>query len=291
MRRTGLYLLVLAMASLTLGCAVTNYPVIFDSHGPWGDGVLDSFYDAAYIVPTSQVATIFGDGSDELYTILAQDWTGDQRLKTFNNFDPTATVLFLDQTYCDPNRQTDCAIWTAWNPDLPDAYPHGSANDPEGGPGNNVTDDPFDGDFDDTCSGARSLSLLLSQDSRVGECGSGLWADKQATAYELSALDRVTFRGRDAYQVPVDSSIARFELIDAEGAVVQAPIYGRFTGYLDSDLRMAVPVGPNAKYQMRWLENFVREHGSYFQMRVTYGSVQAEFKMNVDTVENALSRM
>jgi hypothetical protein len=44
------------------GCAVTDYPVIFDSRGADGDGVLQSFYDKAYIIPTSSVATIWDDG-------------------------------------------------------------------------------------------------------------------------------------------------------------------------------------------------------------------------------------
>ncbi|HHN74600.1 MAG TPA: hypothetical protein ENK10_05160 [Acidobacteria bacterium] len=283
--------LLAVMAGLSLGCAVTNYPVIFDSRGPWGDSVMDSFYDAAYIVPTSQIATIYSDGSDELFTVLSQDWKGDQWLKTYNNFDSTATVLFLDQTYCDPNRQTDCAIWTAWNPDLPDSYPHGSSSDPGGGPGNNVTDDPFDGDLDDSCSGARSLSMLLSQTSRVGECGSGLWADKQASAFELSLLETTSFRGRDVYSIPVDSNIATFDLTDADGNVVRAPIYGRFQGYLDQDLRVAVPVGPNSRYQLRWLDHYIDQHGNYIDLHVTYGSLQADFKVRVEMVQNVLDRM
>ncbi|HHN75435.1 MAG TPA: hypothetical protein ENK10_09430 [Acidobacteria bacterium] len=269
---------------LSLGCAITNYPVIFDSRGPWGDSVLEDQYEQAYIIPSSQIATIFSDGSDELYTLVAQDWKGDQWLKTYNNFDASGAINFLDQTYCDPNRQTDCAVWTAWNPDLPDAYPHGSAHDPEGGPGNNVTDDPFDGTMDDSCSGARSLSLLLSMGSRIGECGSGVWADKQNAAFEFSLLEQVSFRGKDVYELPIDSSIASFTLTGQDGTVGEAPIYGRFNGYVDSELRLAFPVTPNMKYQLRALENWVDAHGSYIQVDVTYGSMNASFNVNVQTL-------
>ncbi|MDQ7087119.1 MAG: hypothetical protein Q9Q13_04330 [Acidobacteriota bacterium] len=283
MRKT-MYL-VLAVGLLeSLGCAITNYPVILDSRGPWADSVLDDQYDLAYIIPSSQVATIYSDGSDELYTRVAQDWKGDQWLYTYNNFDATGEVLFLDQTYCDPNRQTDCAIWTAWNADLPDAYPHGSAHDPAGGPGNNVTDDPFDGTLNEDCSGARSLSLLLSMTSRVGECGSGLWADKQNAAFEFSLLETSTFRGRQVYELPIDSSIAAFTLTGQDGSVGQAPIFGRFTGYVDQDLRLAFPVTPNMKYQLRALQSWIDAHGSYVQVDVNYGSLAASFDLQVETL-------
>lgn len=259
------------LALLSLGCAITNYPVIFDSRGPWGESVMEDQYEQAYIVPLATAATIWSDGSDELYTLVSQDWKGDQWLKTYNNYDPAAQVIFLDQTYCDPNRQTQCAIWTAWNPDLPDAYPHG-------GPGK---DDPFDGEIDWQCSGGRSLSDMLSYGSRVGECGSDLWADKQGLAYEFSMLERTTFRDRPVYVVPIDSTNASFVLTAADGETVEAPIYGRFTVYIDDKLRVIWPASPNMRYVARWRNQFIDSHGAYARVQVTYGSVSGEYDVQL----------
>lgn len=263
-------------------CAVTDYPVIFDARGP-DQGPAQSFYDKAYIQPTSQVATFWPDGSDELYTLVTQDWRGDQWLYTYDNFDPSGALWFLDQTYCDPTRQNDCAITTAWNPDLPTAYPHGD--------GSNSVDDPFDYTLDTSCAGYRSLSMLYTFPLRLGECGSGIWADKQGAAYEFGQLERVNFRGNEYYHLPIDNSIASFAVTGEDGIQTVMPVFGRFNGYIDEHLRLTFPVTPNAKFQLRWLDSFVKTHGSYIDVDATYGALTANFKINVTTVQNALERL
>ncbi len=261
----------LAAVVLSLGCAITDYPVITDARG--GDnGVMQSFYDKAYIVPSGSVATIWDDGTDELYTQVTQDWKGDQWLYTYNNFDPTAAVTFLDQTYCDPVRQSNCALATAWNPDI-------------------ASDDVFDYTYDTSCSGARSLSLLVSYTARNGECGSGLWTDRQAAAFEFSQLEKTNFRGHEYYSLPIDNSVASFSLTGGDGAQGVMPVFGRFNGYIDSKLRTAFPMTPNAKFQLRWLDNWVNAHGNNIDVDATYGSLTANFKLHVTTVKNALDRL
>lgn len=262
----------LAAIVLSIGCATTDYPVIFDTRGADANAVLQSFYDKAYIIPSSQVATIWSDGTDELYTEVTQDWKGDQWLYTYDNFDPTATVEFLNQTYCDPVRQTNCALATAWNPDTAD-------------------DQMFDYTYDTTCAGARSLSLLVSYSSRIGECGSGIWADKQGAAYEFSNLNVVTFRGKNFYHLPIDSSVASFAVRGQDGAQQTMPIFGRFNAYVDNSFRTAVPITPNAKYQLNWLSNWVAAHGHSLDVNLTYGSLNSNFKVNVTSVQDALNRL
>lgn len=271
----------LAAVVLSLGCAITDYPVITDTRGADANGVMVSFYDKAYIIPSGQIATLWADGSDELYTLVAQDWKGDQWLYTYNNFDPSSAFNFLEQTYCDPTRQSNCAAVVAWNPDLP-GYPYGSGNE---------VDDVFDYVWDTSCSGARSLSLLVSYSSRpLGECGSGIWADKQAAYYEFANLETVNFRGNQYYHLPIDNSVASFSLTGQDGATGTMPVFGRFNAYIDSKLRMALPVTPNAQFQLRWINNWVASHGNYIDMDVTYGSLTANFKVNVTSVENTLGR-
>jgi len=287
MRRV-LVLSFLAAVVLSLGCAVTNYPLIYDTRGADANVLLQSFYDLAYIVPTSQVSTIYPDGADELYTEVSQNWTGDQRLKTYDNFDPSAMGLTLDQTYCNPTTWNNtCVIYFAQNPNLPDYDP---TLGPPPGP-NGTFDDIFDGTLDTTCTGARSLSMLQSVDTRVGECGSGIFADKQAAAYEFSTLDQVTFRGKSYYHLPIDGSMATFALTAADGTNSTMPVFGRFNGYVDDRFRMVLPVTPNAKYQLRWISNWVNTHGSAIDANVTYGSLNTNFKLNVTAVNNALDRL
>ena len=273
------------LAAFSLGCAITDYPVITDSAGADSDGVMTGQYDLAYIVPSSQIATIWDDGTDELFTLVSQDWKGDQWLKTYNNYDPSGLVTFLDQTYCDPTFDSSfCAISVAWNPDLPNAYPHGDQ-----GAGYNNVDDPFDYVLDLNCSGARSLSQLVSYSTRTlrpGECGSGIWADRQGTAYEFSLLDRVNFRGKSVYHLPIDSTVASFTVNGAD-----MPIYGRFNMYLNDRFQVAFPVTPNARYQLNAIDRVVQRDGHFLDVNMTYGSLNANFKVNVTTVQNALDRL
>jgi len=270
------------LAVISLGCAVTDYPVIFDSRGADGDAVMFGQYDKA-LIKISQVATIWDDGTDELFTLVSQDWKGDQWLKTYNNFDPTGAVIFLNHTYCDPTFDSSfCAISTSWNPDLPNAYPHGDQ-----GAGYNNVDNVFDYIYDPSCNGARSLSVLVSYTSRYfGECGSGIWADKQGAAYEFSLLDRVNFRGESVYHVPLDNTVASLTVNGND-----MPIYGRFNLYLDERLRIMVPVTPNARYQLNAFDRVIQRDGNYMDVNLTYGSLNTSFKVNVTTVQNALDRL
>ncbi len=270
--RKLIYAALLTGVLLSLGCAITNYPVIFDTAGPWADTVLTGQYDQAYIIPSGQVSSGWADGNDELFSTVAQDHMGDQWLYTYNNFDPTGNVLFLEQTYCDPTRQESCWVAKAWNPDLPDAYPHGDQS--------NQLDDIFDKEEDPNCRGWRSMTASVSYNARLGECGSGIMADPQAAAYEFSLLDRVTYRGLDVYKLPFDNSIVSMTLTSyATGAVSEMPVYGRINTYLDQELRLIVPYAPNMEYQKRFMRRFIDANGPETQLAVTYGSLNATFDM------------
>lgn len=268
------YVAFVAALATAFGCAITNYPVMFDTRGADDSQIVDSFYDKAYIIPSGQVATIYDDGSDELFTEVVQNWRGDQVLYTFNNFDPTGLVNFLDQTYCDPTRADNCASVTANNPDLPEAYTFGS------GP-LNEQDDPFDYTLDASCSGARSLSLLVDVGSRIGECGSGIWADKQAAAAEFAALDITTFQGKEYFSLPIDNRNTQITINShLTGAQATMPVFGRFQGYVDNELRLVIPVTPNAKYQAKWLANWIANQGPANEFGVVYNGLNTSFNVN-----------
>ena len=252
MKKLLLSALVLALAAA--GCAVTDYPVITDDRGSYS-GIIRTGHKA-YVVPTSQIATIWDDGSDELFSMVYQNQYGDQKLYTFNNFDPTASVLFLDQTYCDW-RYDGCEIARAWNP--------ANAN----------IDDPFDYEFFPDCSGPRSLSLLISQSSRLAECGDKLpMADKQSVMAEFANLATTTWRGGVAYVLPIN---AENTAVSLNG--VSVPLYGQFTTFVTGGMDLVVPATPNLRHELRWLADYVGKNGTQANVTLTYGSVSANLSM------------
>jgi len=245
-------LLLSALVLAAAGCAITDYPVITDETGAF-TGIIRTGHKA-YVMPTSQIATIWDDGSDELFTMVLQNQYGDQKLYTFNNFDPTASVLFLDQTYCDW-RYTGCEIVRAWNPH------------------NVAVDDPMDYEFFPDCSGARSLSMIVGNESRVGECGDVI--DRQQFAAEFAALPRTTFRGQTAYVLSFNSGNTSVSLNDTS-----MPIFGAFNAVMTNDLNIALPMTPNMRHELRWLQNYIAEYGPKATLGVTYGSVTTDFNVS-----------
>ena len=252
-RCAGLLLMILIFG---VGCAVTDYPVITDTRGDFS-GVVRTGHNA-YIRPTATVATIWPDGSDELFTMVYQNQYGDQKLYCYDNFDPTASVVFMDKTYCDW-RYDGCANTVAWNP-----------------VDSNI-DNRFDYEFFPLCSGARSQCTLLAVSSRIGECGDAMfWGDKQSLAAEFAALATTSWRGRTAYIVPLDSANTTVTLT-ANGRTEAVPVFGAFTAYLDDALRMMIPMTPNASNELRWLSGFVAENGRRARAAVQYNSLTAGF--------------
>jgi hypothetical protein len=279
-----IYTAFIAAVALSMGCAITNYPLITDSAGPWGGVLMDSYYDKAYIIPSGQIATLWADGSDLLFTLVTQDWKGDQRLYTYNNFDPTQNVIFLDQdfAYCDPTRQTNCPTVIAWNADLPDEYP----TSPTGQSGStSPSDDPFDYFWDTTCPGARSLSLLVDYGTfRIGECGSGVRRNAQDFAREFALLEPTTFNGKEVYALPLNSAVAEIRLTSAAGTSDLMPIYGSYDLYLDAKYRMVLEPVASWKYQARYLNNWLEANGSFVDIDLTYGSLEVNWKASIWSV-------
>jgi hypothetical protein len=255
MRKLLYATLIVALVASAFGCAITNYPIITDDRADFS-GIVRTGHKA-YVVPTGQVATIYSDGSDELFTLVYQNQYGDQKLYTFNNFDPTAAVSFLDQTYCDW-RYEGCEITRAWNPHQ-----------------DNGQDDPFDYEFFPECSGARSLSLLTDQLSRLGECGDSLFEkNSQEMAAEFANLATTSFRGEEAYVVPFSAANTSVTLTGQNGVTTSMPVLGQVDSVLTNELQLVVPMVPNLRHNLQWLNNFVSQNGDNVGLSVQYGSLQ-----------------
>lgn len=247
--------LLLALLALTVfaGCAVTDYPLITDDRGDYS-GVIRTGHKA-YIIPTGQTATAQPDGSDELFSMVYQNQYGDQRIYTFNNFDPTGAVQFLDQTYCDW-RYEGCEIAIATN-------------------NNYGVDDPLDYQLFPDCSGARSLSFVGGLTTRVGECGDGAF-DTQALMGEFANLATTTFRGAPAYIVPIDASNFSMTL-----NTESMPMFGSYNALLTNKFQLIVPMTPNARHQLAWLSDYAAQNGTRVDAAISYNSLSATFKIGL----------
>lgn len=245
--------------ALALGCAISNYPVITDDRGDYS-GVIRTGHKA-YIYPSFTGATLYPDGSDEIFNMVYQNAYGDQRLYAFNNYDPSGAVNFLDQTYCDW-RFDDCEISRSWNPVQNDT-------------------DPFDYEFFPECSGSRSLSLLNSYGSRIGECGDRLpyRRDLQSMLEAFANLDEISWRGERAYHLPLDAQVFSASLESVSGSVAEVPVFGRYDLLVTDRFEHVIPMTPNARHQLRWLEAWVAENGPGAVLTYDYKGISGEMPL------------
>lgn len=260
-RVLGFELLAIVATWLSLGCTITDYPIITDDRGSYS-GIIRTGHKA-WVTPSTQFATIWDDGAEELFAMVYQNQYGDQHLYTHASLDPSATLVgfaVLDQTYCDW-RFDGCEVLRAWNP-----------HDP-------AVDDSYDYElFDQNCAGARSLSLLDAYTSRLGECGDHFRGrNYQSLAREFSDLGTAQWRGQTVYDVPLDDD--RFS-VTLNGELV--PILGQPHLYVDEKLRSLMPVQPSARQTLRWLAEWVaRNPSGQARVEMTYGSVSSQSEVRI----------
>jgi hypothetical protein len=176
--RKLLYLGFCLVLSMGVGCAITDYETItdntqfvnsffkdkdFEKGKAPEDGFIVDTDGKAHIIESSQVATIWSDGTDELLVFVDQAANGDRVLYTYNNFATVDQSTFHDDLFCNPDW-SGCAVWTAR--DAGDCDPAG------GGCWANFQ---FDGVADVNCLGIRSLSVLAATTRYVGECGNEIF--------------------------------------------------------------------------------------------------------------------
>ena len=130
------------------GCALTNYDLITDNNV---SGPVNTVGNA-HVNQSSQIASIYPDGTDNLIWYVDQKANGDQKLSTVNfHANYPAENPFVDQLYCTPDW-SGCKVVTANNPGVEDGQ-------------------DFDYNANPSCTGYRSLSLLVSTTRYYGECG------------------------------------------------------------------------------------------------------------------------
>jgi hypothetical protein len=173
-----LYLGFCLVLSMGVGCAITDYETITDNTQfvnaffkdkdfEKGKAPVDGFVvdtdGKAHIIESSQVATLWPDGNDELLVFVDQAANGDRVLWTYNNFNTADQSTFHDDLFCNPDW-SGCAVWTAQD---------SGTCDPAGG--GCLAMVMFDGVPDLNCLGLRSLSVLAGTSRYAGECGNEIF--------------------------------------------------------------------------------------------------------------------
>lgn len=176
--RKFLYLGFCLVLSMGVGCAITDYETItdntqfvnsffkdkdFEKGKAPEDGFIVDTDGKAHIVETSQVATIWSDGTDEMLVFVDQAANGDRVLQTYNNFATVDQSTFHDDLFCNPDW-SGCAVWTARD-----------AGDCDPAAGGCRANFQFDGVADVNCLGIRSLSVLAATSRYGGECGNEIF--------------------------------------------------------------------------------------------------------------------
>ena len=152
-----------------LGCAQTDYGIITDNDQLRGSYPADTIVNTngKALYGKSFVATLYPDGNDQLFSMIDQKGDGTATITTYNNFSTGDGAIFKDDLYCNPDWN-GCAIFTA--PDDND-------------------ENLFDGRMNANCSGARSLSFLISTERYYSECGRMALGDKVDLKDKIALLN------------------------------------------------------------------------------------------------------
>lgn len=247
-----LYLGFCLVLTLGIGCAVTNYELMVDQY----NGEIENTNGKARILKGSQTASIYSDGADNLFSYVDQKANGDRTLTTVNFF-TTDGSFFLDQTFCTPDWN-GCSIWTADDPEVGDSS-------------------IFDGNWNQNCSGSRSLSYLVSTTRYYGECGRA-----------LSQLDRINLFANLNWTSPSEASmvLARnnfsLKLNGQDGTSLNLPIHGSVPVSIDfrNNTLMVDARNPLLGTVAARASQFLREHGPAFGLTATIEGV----KLNQDNL-------
>jgi len=157
----GFYFAFAVSMLMGFGCALTNYELITDNDS---GGVVNTAGNA-YVRQSSQAATTYPDGTDNLIWFVDQKANGDRKLSTVNYF-TTGTIMFKDDLYCSPDW-AGCKVSTSNDPEVGDV-------------------DDYDYAANPSCSGYRSLSLLVSTTRYYGECGRARTTDRATKMIALA---------------------------------------------------------------------------------------------------------
>lgn len=255
------FCLVLAMG---VGCAITDYSLITDNDqvaNGQGSGVVNT-NGKAHIIESSQIATIWPDGTDEYFSMVDQKANGDRTITTYNNYSTGGAPTFHDDLYCNPDW-SGCAIWSAPDPETGDA-------------------DIFDGSSNLNCAGARSLSLLLATSRYYGECGRAKMSLSDRLA--LANMGRLgTQMGREGLLFDLNRNNLSITLNNNAGFASNLAITGDATLFLSANGRRLGTLNatnPLLANVGRGFADFLRTYGTNrTTVTVTYNGISMNWDL------------
>jgi hypothetical protein len=247
------------------GCAITNYGTITDNNqSNTASGVINT-NGKAHINETSQIATIWPDGTDELINFVDQAGDGTAVLTTYNNFSTGSEPTFHDDLYCNPDWQ-GCAIVTAPDPEVGDS-------------------DIFDGSANANCLGFRSLSVSLSTGRYYGECGRARL--DLSDRLSLANMGRLaTVAGREGLLYDLNRNNFSIIVDNNAGVATSLPITGDYSVFFSTGNRsqalvdLTNPLGANVG---RAFSDFLRTYGTAeTDVTITYNGISSTFEVGGD---------
>jgi hypothetical protein len=258
-------LLLFAVALTTgFGCAITNYSLITDND--IGGGAVNT-QGKAYIRQSSQVATTYPDGSDNLMWFVDQNAAGDRVLTTYNFF-TTNGFIFKDDIYCSPDK-SGCAVLTAQDPETGDA-------------------DIFDYTFNANCSGIRSLSLLLSTSRYYGECGRAGGDRMQKALSFVGQMTPETINGKTWLKGVLNSTNTTYILNNHNGSSAAFAPAGDVTVLVNGSQRRA-EIGmqnPVLRQSLQQVRGWLTSHpGPYLTVNRVVNGVSVQNDMKILTAQ------
>jgi hypothetical protein len=253
----------IAMA-MGFGCAITNYSLITDND--IGGGAVNT-NGKATIRQSSQVATTYPDGSDNLQWFVDQNQAGDRVLTTYNFF-TTSGSPFRDDLYCSPDK-TGCAVVTAQDPEVGDA-------------------DIFDYSWNQNCTGSRSLSLLLSTSRYYGECGRANGDRMQKALSLVSQMTPETINGKTWLKGVLNSTNTTYILNNHNGASAAFAPAGDITVLFNGSQRRA-QIGmqnPVTRQSLQAVRGWLTSHpGPYVTVNRVVNGVSMSNDMKILTTQ------
>jgi len=269
--KKALYLGFCLVLAMGVGCAITNYELIVDndqvSNGQ-GSGVINTNGKAK--LTSAQVATIWPDGTDELFSMVDQKTNGDRTLTTYNNFSTGDDPTFLDDFYCNPDWQ-GCSIFTAPDPEVGDA-------------------DPFDGTTNVNCFGVRSLSVLLSTTRYYGECGRAKISLSDRLA--MMNMGRIASRaGGEGLLFDINRNNTTLVVDNNAGVATSLPLTGDYNMFamVGGKKRLALDMtNPLAANVGRAFADFLRTYGTNnTTITVTYNGISTSWQTGGDVMSSS----
>jgi hypothetical protein len=269
--KKALYLGFCLVLAMGVGCAITNYELIVDNDqvlNGQGSGVINTNGKAK--LTSAQVATIWPDGTDELFSMVDQKSNGDRTLTTYNNFSTGDDPTFLDDFYCNPDWQ-GCSIFTAPDPEVGDA-------------------DPFDGTTNVNCFGARSLSVLLSTTRYYGECGRAKISLSDRLA--MMNMGRIASRaGGEGLLFDINRNNTTLVVDNNAGVATSLPLTGDYNMFamVGGKKRLALDMtNPLAANVGRAFADFLRTYGTNnTTITVTYNGISTSWQTGGEVMNSS----